>query len=282
MRSSFYIYPYHGKKGTNFYYKAWDGDKLRGDWPTHKQSEKAAIIHCAKLEEQGLLIPAPRNKRILQKKQRDFTLSDYAADFWNYDKSKYIQGLLKRGKSYSRTNAEIQGGNCRKHIIPVFGDKHLKDITPGEIEDWLIDLTEGTKDKPGVSNKTANNNLNTLKVMFKTARKWGLIVNNPALEIEPLEKKLKDRGILTPPEVKKLLNPETVKQVWNNQIIVFAANFIAASTGMRQGEILALRNENIHDGYIEVSQSYERNYGLKGTKTGKTRFALLIPQDSII
>ena len=47
---------------------------------------------------------------------------------------------------------------------------------------------------------------------------------------------------------------------------------------MQQGEILALRSENIHGSYIEVSQSYERNHGLKGTKTGKTRIALLIPQ----
>ena len=82
MRLSFYIIPVKGKKGINFYYKAWDGNKLRGDWPTYQPNKKAATIYCAKLELLGQLVKEPRSKRKVKEQQLEITLSKYAAGFW--------------------------------------------------------------------------------------------------------------------------------------------------------------------------------------------------------
>jgi integrase len=40
---------------------------------------------------------------------------------------------------------------------------------------------------------------------------------------------------------------------------------------MRLGEIQALQKEDIKDNYILVTHSWDRKYGIKGTKTGKDR-----------
>ena len=58
---------------------------------------------------------------------------------------------------------------------------------------------------------------------------------------------------------------------WNNSI-AYAGNLLSAISGMRQGEILALEYADLHNDYIHVKSSWDRNYGLKDTKTHEERF----------
>jgi integrase len=55
-------------------------------------------------------------------------------------------------------------------------------------------------------------------------------------------------------------------------------NCVAATTGLRLGEILALQPENLSETTINIIHSWNRLEGLKGTKTGKTRTVPLTPQ----
>jgi integrase len=48
-------------------------------------------------------------------------------------------------------------------------------------------------------------------------------------------------------------------------------NIVAMTTGMRIGEIIALKPEDIGDKYIAVSKSYSESDGLKSTKTNEPR-----------
>lgn len=50
-----------------------------------------------------------------------------------------------------------------------------------------------------------------------------------------------------------------------------------AMTGMRLGEIRALRREDIKDGYLEVLHSFDRTVGIKETKAGKVRHVPIPP-----
>jgi integrase len=47
---------------------------------------------------------------------------------------------------------------------------------------------------------------------------------------------------------------------------------IAATTGMRVGELQALQFCNIHEKHLDVVHSWERKYGIKSTKTKTERF----------
>ena len=59
------------------------------------------------------------------------------------------------------------------------------------------------------------------------------------------------------------------------------ANLLSAATGMRMGEIQALRKSDLYPedkpDRIIVTHSWDRSFGLKGTKTGKSRVIPLSP-----
>jgi integrase len=87
--------------------------------------------------------------------------------------------------------------------------------------------------------------------------------------IETMICRSKERGVLTPEKVKTLFAlpdwPATRR----------AINMLAYSTGMRLGEILALRRAAFHvdEGYVEVEVSWDRaTKSVKSTKTRKARF----------
>jgi integrase len=109
-----------------------------------------------------------------------------------------------------------------------------------------------------------------------TALRWalanGIIRHNPIEKLTPYSQKMRKRGILKPDEVIELF-----KLKWNDQRALLA-NIVAMSTGMRIGEILALRTEDIGEEYISVNNSYSRFDGLKCTKTDEPRTVPVIPE----
>ena len=102
--------------------------------------------------------------------------------------------------------------------------------------------------------------------MMNEAERLDYLKNNPMNNIKLLQKNCRVKSILTYEEVKMIFNPDKISQIWKNDII-FTANLLAASTGLRMGEIQALQPENIFIDYIHVCHSYDRKYGLKETKT---------------
>jgi integrase len=72
--------------------------------------------------------------------------------------------------------------------------------------------------------------------------------------------------------VKRLFDPRTICSVWKNDRLSFTASLTAAATGMRLGEILALRREDIHIGkdeaFVDCLHSWcQVSQTLKDTKT---------------
>ena len=51
---------------------------------------------------------------------------------------------------------------------------------------------------------------------------------------------------------------------------------LSAMTGMRQGELIALKRKYVHEYYIEVAHSWEAGIGLKDPKTKKSKRPVLI------
>jgi integrase len=98
----------------------------------------------------------------------------------------------------------------------------------------------------------------------------GIIASNPADAIKPLSKDSKTRGILAVDEVKTLFGPNVVVEYWTTSTYSLA-NRTAATTGMRMGEIHALRWCDIGKDRITVHHSWDRRFGLKTTKTAKER-----------
>ena len=261
-----YKQPYTLKKRiisrkTIYYYRVYDEKGNRLTFSTGQTSKTAAMAYCGELLKKGLLIPKKKNKMLF---------SEFVTNFWEFDSSTYIQGILARGGTFSQDFARSRQQSTEKHIIPYFGDKELEDITPQDIEKWLL----GFKNK-GLTNTTANQNLATLRIMLEEAVKGGYLESNPCDSIQPLKKTTKIRGILSIEEAQELLYPRNYSKYWDNKVS-YVGNFLAAITGLRLGEIRALQRSDIHDIYISVKHSYD-SHGLKDTKTHKGREVLIPP-----
>jgi integrase len=128
--------------------------------------------------------------------------------------------------------------------------------------------------KNGYSRQTINSMMKTIKVALKHAARLDIIAKNPADKVELLADDARERGILSPAELERLFRLE-----WSDERGKIAA-IVAATSGMRLGEIVALQIENIdfERNIIHVIHSYSgKERRVKETKTGKARIIFSDP-----
>lgn len=147
----------------------------------------------------------------------------------------------KKGRSYDRDKLSTS------KMIPVFGEKLLKDITPAMIEKYKHNRVsepsyKGTPTKPA----TVNRELACMKTIFNKGIKNGKAENNPSQGVKLLkENNVRDR-LLSDSEYIHLLTVccEHIKPIVKT----------AYYTAMRQGEILGLTWGQIDtkEGFIKL------------------------------
>ena len=119
-----------------------------------------------------------------------------------------------------------------QHILPVIGGYRLQDITPMQIQAIMSGLV-------GKSNSLQSKVLINLRSIFKAAQENGLIVRSPVSSmLKPGGKKTQEKTALTPQECEKL-----IERVRNPRAKTFL--LIALNMGMRRGEILALKWDEV-------------------------------------
>ena len=115
-----------------------------------------------------------------------------------------------------------------------------------------------------------------LKITLKEAVRRGLLFEVPPASILPLKSETVERGVLTQVEVSILFNPLSKEQIWANDIY-YHANLLSACTGMRLGEVLAVRGEVLKENHILGDMQYTKNFGLTDTKSHRSR-KVIIPE----
>ena len=131
----------------------------------------------------------------------------------------------------------------RAHLLPAFGDRELESITPEEIELWRRGLN-------GLSNRSKNKLLIQLHGIFRRAQiVWNVPVNPLArIEKHPMRPS-GDIQVFSPEEVWALVRASASKQ---DGVLFLTAAF----TGLRMGELLALRHS---DRAAVRREEYERD-----------------------
>lgn len=151
------------------------------------------------------------------------------------------------------------------HLLPAFGDWALESITPAEIEKWRRSLT-------GLSNRSKNKLLIQLHGIFRRAQiVWDVPVN-PLARVEKHPMRASgDIQVFSPEEVWALVRAAASEQ---DGALVLTAAF----TGLRMGELLALRWRDVDfaGATIRVRASYA---GRERTtpKSGKVRAVPMAP-----
>jgi integrase len=216
------------------------------------------------LSEKGLI-----RTIILQESPEAESFEDFLTRFWDYDRSPYVEEKLSHKLRIGRTHTKLCLERAKKYWLPYFRERSLGEITLQDLKDFSVALSNNN---PNLSALT----LKHILLVGTAALRWAY--NNKKIPLDPtgglcsFSSKSKRRGILKPPEVVALF-----KLRWNDQRALLA-NILAMSTGMRIGEILALRTEDIGDEYISVQNSYSRLDGLKCTKTDEERIVPVIPE----
>ena len=149
-------------------------------------------------------------------------------------------------------------------LIPAFGDRRLRDITPADLERFRSSLA--------VSPRTKNKLLVELYGIFRRAQKIYGLPANPAAQVERLrERRSPDIDVFSPEEVWALVRAADDEQD-------AAIYLTAAFTGLRRGELIALRWRDVDfaNTAIRVRASYALGH-LTSPKSGKIRAVPLAP-----
>jgi len=128
-----------------------------------------------------------------------------------------------RGKETTRIHVDI-------HLIPVFGQKPIDQITTQEVNRWQADL-QATR-KPATVKRVQG----TLKAILNDARKREVINSNPCDDAEPIRGILGRMRFFEPDEIARLLRSAPQAASWMTDFIAWALH-----SGMRRGEMLKLR-----------------------------------------
>jgi len=236
---------------TVVYYYAYDEDGRRlGPWTTGHENKTAARNYCNKLNREGKLLHGATGIP---------TLAEFAADFWDWEKSLYLRERKKR-RSLTQAYADKNKSITTYTLIPYFGKMKLDKITGDVIDKWMDGLIAKK-----YSNWTINSYYNVLQTMMRWAVKKQIISRDPFLDVEKLLRKQKEKKIITHDEFRALF-VDGWEKVWDNDFLRCTANKLAALTGMRCCEVLGLRGEFVFDSHIYLAGQYDA-YGYRETKT---------------
>lgn len=121
------------------------------------------------------------------------------------------------------------------HIEPRFGDRALTELTTSQIEKW-----QATMLADGSARQSVLNRLNFLSGLCNFGLRRGWLRSNPVVQVERPKQQRANRDLrfLEPSDVARVIGAIPGDDLGRIDRLLYAA---ATSTGMRQGELAALR-----------------------------------------
>jgi integrase len=126
--------------------------------------------------------------------------------------------------------------NVEKHLVPGLGAIELQRLSPAQLNAFYRELlTKGRRNRAGgLAPKTVRYIHSILHRALRDAVRWGHVVRNVADAADPPKAKTPEMRVWNPAQLRAFLD-----HVRDDRL--YAAWLLAATTGMRRGEILGLR-----------------------------------------
>ena len=157
---------------------------------------------------------------------------DVAEEWWEHHSSSLAHNSTKNYKAALR-RAEKE-----------FGDISVTDITPSDVSRYIRYLADMC-----YSDKTVRTQLSIINMIFRYSINYmDVNISNPARDVM-IPKGLPKKKITLPSDQ----DIQKVKESVNEEFGLFA--YMLMYTGLRRGELLGLRYEDIKDGFITVDKS---------------------------
>ncbi len=162
---------------------------------------------------------------------------------------------------------------ARKHITPQLGDVKLKDITPAHVRGLYKDKLQS------LSPRTVQYIHVTLHKALKQAVRDGLIPRNATQAVKPPQVRREEIHPLAPEQVKALLDAASGDRLE-------ALYVLAVHTGLRQGELLGLKWEDVDldEGTLQVRRTLTTAKGgsvLSAPKTKGSKRSVKLSESAI-
>ena len=163
----------------------------------------------------------------------------------------------------------------RLHAIPAFGEVRLEDVLPRDLERLYA-----TELQDGVAPISVVHLHNTLHRALSHAQRRGVVATNVAKLVDPPRPQRHEMHALSPEEARRFL--EVVRGDRLEALYV-----LAITTGMRQGELLALRWRDVDvtgpSLHVTSSLQYVKGHGLRlsSPKTRRSRRQVMLSKVSV-
>jgi integrase len=219
-----------------------------------KSCNEAGIV-TAELKRQGWL-----KSFVLNNTPQAWPFVSFLSTFWDWDTSEYIKEKLRKAHGIHKRHCKLQGQAITLYWKPFFEGRYMGEITAEDIDNFIDHMGE----KPiSASRKNV-----VIKAGLKPLR-WafskGYIEQDPTRGHIMFSGDQNKRNILTPSTAAAIF-----KTKWVDERALLA-NMLASVTGMRMGEILALRFQDLGPDCIYVRNSWNDTDGLKLPKTNEVR-----------
>ena len=232
-------------------------DEKSGKWlvdvwiGVHRVRRLLPDKRTAELVEKDLKLKEARGEYLGIREIKAVTFEAFSRDYL-----KYVETNLSAGR-YRSVESTI-----RANLVPFFGTRYLKDITPRLVEDFKAEQAKTLKPS------SVNAYLKVLKAMFTLAVKWGNVRENS----------LKGGGLLKVDTVE----PPHLSAEESNRLLdacredrnLYTFTAIGLNTGMRVGEIVNLTwaDVDLRRGIVKVRPKAKAE-GVKAwrVKTGDLR-----------
>jgi integrase len=189
------------------------------------------------------------------------TVADACAEYL-----RYIEQDRDRKPSTLRDYDSI----FRNHVLPHLAEIRLEDLTAERVERWAASEIDPNRQ---MANRTREKTITVFHGVMERARKLYRLPANPAADVEkPRTATKTEIQVFSPEEVMALVRAADSEQD--------AAIFLtAAFTGLRQGELIALRWRDVDftGSAIRVRASYTNGH-LTSPKSGKVRSVPMAPR----
>ena len=206
-------------------------------------------------------------------------VKDYLIEFWDSDKSQYLHEQKMSGKQIHRGHIKMMQQAIKNFWIPKFGDREIGSLTKKEIQEWLwtlqstpVTVSQKSDTPESLSHSYANRIVSAGVRALRYAYENKLITNDCFTGITYLQLNPKTREILTADQATKLFHKQ-----WSHTSSKLA-NQLAMLTGLRQGEIEALKPSDLEENKIIIRHNYARHDGLKCPKNGHERSVPASPE----
>lgn len=204
-----------------------NGGRLGFTTKTRAEAQ-AWLMEMGSQAERGLTLKAAR-----------VTLDEFLADWLKTAKTRLT---FESWRSYNQL--------VKDYIAPVLGSVKLRELTP-----LLIQRLYNSQLDKGIGERTVQKTHAILRASLNSAKKMGVMTHNPANAASPPKTKTKEMQILNEDQIRRLLQAAKLETDGS-----YALHYLAIVTGMRQGELLALRwsEVDLAKGSLQVKYSLKR------------------------